>query len=270
MIPNVLTIAGSDSSGGAGIQADLKTFTAFGVYGASVVTALTAQNTKGVQSIHWVPGDFVAAQLGATLSDLDFAAIKIGMAGRVDAVAAIADALAAGVSPAIVLDPVMVATSGDPLLEADAEAALKSQLIPRAGLITPNIHEAARLLGAAPAADAAAMQEQAVGLRDLGVDAVLLTGGDLEGSQSVDVLADAIGVEHYAATRIATRDTHGTGCTLSSAVAANLALGRDLRAAIAEAKAFVSDALASADALSVGAGRGPLNHLARRAGKTSN
>jgi len=261
MIPNVLTIAGSDSSGGAGIQADLKTFSALGVYGASVVTALTAQNTKGVEAIHDVPADFVASQLEAVLSDLTIAAVKIGMAGSADTIAAIAKRLCQGFKAPIVLDPVMVATSGDALLGADAEQALKEALVPLAHLITPNAHEAARLLGRTPAKDLAAMQTHAVALHEASAQAVLLTGGDLAGGQAVDILVDVEGSLQLSTDRVVTSNTHGSGCTLSSAIAANLALGLPLRQAVERAKAFVSESLLRAGELSVGAGRGPLNHL---------
>ena len=261
MVPNALTIAGSDSSGGAGIQADLKTFSALGVYGASVVTALTAQNTRGVTAIHPVPADFVAAQLDAVLSDLDIAAVKIGMAGSADAIAAIAGRLACGVGAPVVLDPVMIATSGDALLDDAAEAALVEALLPLAWLITPNAREAARLLGCEPARDAAAMRDQAERLLALGPRAVLVTGGDMEGAEALDVLVDAEGPRAFAAKRVVTANTHGSGCTLSSAIAAHLALGATLRQAVERAKAFVTQSLQTADVLRVGKGRGPLNHL---------
>ena len=261
MIPNVLTIAGSDCSGGAGIQADLKTFSALGVYGASVITALTAQNTVGVAAIHDVPAAFVVAQLDAILDDLAVAAIKIGMAGSAESIAAIAARLARGPVAPIVLDPVMVATSGDALLSPEAERALAEGLVPLARLITPNCAEAARLLGRAPAGDPATMEAHAAALRERGAQAVLVTGGDMSGGEALDVLVDAEGTARFSAPRVETANTHGSGCTLSSAIAANLALGRPLRQAVEHAKAFVGESLERAGELSVGRGRGPLNHL---------
>ncbi len=261
MIPNALTIAGSDSSGGAGIQADLKTFSALGVYGASVVTALTAQNTQGVAAIHDVPAGFVAAQLDAVLGDLSIQAVKIGMAGSAAAIAAIAARLSGDFDAPIVVDPVMVATSGDALLGPDAEQALSNALIPLARLITPNAQEAARLLGCPPAEDLETMETHAAALRARGTHAVLVTGGDMAGAQAVDILVDAEGSSRFAGDRLATGNTHGSGCTLSSAIAANLAHGQSLRQAIEAAKAFVSESLVRSGELSVGKGRGPLNHL---------
>jgi hydroxymethylpyrimidine/phosphomethylpyrimidine kinase len=261
MIPNALTIAGSDSSGGAGIQADLKTFSALGVYGASVVTALTAQNTQGVAAIHDVPAGFVAAQLDAMLGDLSIHAVKIGMAGTADAIAAIAARLGGDFDAPIVVDPVMVATSGDALLGPDAEQALSNALIPLARLITPNAQEAARLLGCPQAEDLETMEAHAGALHARGAHAVLVTGGDMSGTHAVDILVDAEGSLRFTEDRVATGNTHGSGCTLSSAVAANLAHGQSLRQAIEGAKAFVTEALARSGELSVGKGRGPLNHL---------
>ncbi|MEM8744919.1 MAG: bifunctional hydroxymethylpyrimidine kinase/phosphomethylpyrimidine kinase [Pseudomonadota bacterium] len=261
MAPIALTIAGSDSSGGAGIQADLKTFSALGVYGASVITALTAQNTKGVDDIHPVPGEFVTAQLEAVLDDLDIKAIKIGMVGGADAALAIADHLAALKDVPIVLDPVMVATSGDSLLEEKAEAVLTDMLLPMADVLTPNLEEAARLLDDAPAADEADMLRQAKQLLERGCRAVLVKGGHGGGAEAVDILWDGVEMTRLAAPRVQTHNTHGTGCTLASAIAAGFAKGSSLKAACEDAKSYLNAALAHADRLEVGSGSGPAHHF---------
>jgi hydroxymethylpyrimidine/phosphomethylpyrimidine kinase len=256
-----VTIAGSDSSGGAGIQADLKTFAALGVYGASVIAALTAQNTKGVTAIHDVPADFVAAQIDAVFSDLDVGAVKIGMLSQTAAIEAVAEGLARHHAKNIVLDPVMVATSGDRLLASSAVEALRRKLIPLALVVTPNLPEAAALTGATPARDEREMEVQARELLTLGARTVLIKGGHGEGDESVDLLIGQGEVVRLAAKRIATRNTHGTGCTLSSAIAAGLARGLDLVAAVQQAKAYVTAAIAAADRLGVGHGHGPLHHF---------
>ncbi len=262
MIPIALTIAGSDCSGGAGIQADLKTFSALGVYGSSVITALTAQNTRGVSAIHILPGDFISAQLDAVFDDLDIKVIKIGMVGGAGAVTAIASKLCALGGVPIVLDPVMVATSGDPLLDADTEQALREHLIPLADLITPNLEEAARLLGEnVSATGELEMQGQAERLMELGPRAVLVKGGHGEGEEAVDILWDGASVTRLAAPRIDTRNTHGTGCTLSSAIAAELAQGLPLDEACTSGKKYLAGALAAADTLGVGQGSGPVHHF---------
>lgn len=261
MTPIALTVAGSDSSGGAGIQADLKTFAALGVYGASVITALTAQNTQGVSAIHDVPADFIAAEIDAVFSDLDVRAVKIGMLSQVAAIEAVAAGLDRHAAQNVVLDPVMVATSGDKLLAANAVNALRKLLIPRALIITPNLPEAAALTETPLARDEAAMQAQGRALLDLGAQVVLIKGGHGHSAESVDLLVDANGVTRLAARRIATSNTHGTGCTLSSAIAAGLAKGRGLATACREAKAYVTDAIAAADTLDVGHGHGPLHHF---------
>jgi hydroxymethylpyrimidine/phosphomethylpyrimidine kinase len=258
-----LTIAGSDSSGGAGIQADLKTFAALGVYGASVITALTAQNTKSVSGIHPVPADFVTAQLDAVFSDLDISAVKIGMVADAAIIHAIAAALKRVRPKAVVLDPVMVATSGDRLLASDAVDALRTKLIPLADIITPNLPEAAALLNEGVASNAAAIEAQGRRLLALGSRAVLIKGGHGEGPDSTDYLITADGLETLTAPRIATQNTHGTGCSLSSAIAAGLAKGENLVTAVRNAKAFVSAAIASADRFSVGHGHGPIHHFHR-------
>lgn len=262
-IPIALTIAGSDCSGGAGIQADLKTFAALGVYGASVITALTAQNTRGVSGIHPVPAAFVAAQMDAVLGDLDVKAVKIGMVAELATIEAIAAALARWSPAAIVLDPVMVATSGDPLLSPDAVAGLRTKLIPRAALITPNLPEAAALLDEPVASGEAAIAGQGRRLLALGCPAVLIKGGHGQGAESIDYLISGNGTIALTAPRIATDSTHGTGCSLSSAIAAFLAKGEALETAVRHAKAWVTAAIAAADRLEVGHGRGPIHHFHR-------
>jgi hydroxymethylpyrimidine/phosphomethylpyrimidine kinase len=256
-----VTIAGSDSSGGAGIQADLKTFAALGVYGASVITALTAQNTEKVAAILDVPADFIAAQIDAVFSDLDVGAVKIGMLSRAAAIEAVARGLVRHKAQNIVLDPVMVASSGDRLLAPDAVGALRRLLIPRALVVTPNLPEAAALTGASLARNEAEMEVQAREILALGARNVLIKGGHGDGEESVDLLIGQGEVVRLSAKRIATRNTHGTGCTLSSAIAAGLAKGRDLIAAAQDAKAYVTAAIAAADRLQVGHGHGPLHHF---------
>jgi hydroxymethylpyrimidine/phosphomethylpyrimidine kinase len=256
-----LTIAGSDSSGGAGIQADLKTFSALGVYGASAITALTAQNTLGVEAVHVVPPDFIVKQIEAVARDLDVGAVKIGML----ATSAIIEAVAAGLRSfpgiPVVLDPVMVAASGDPLLDEDAVETLRAVLLSRASLITPNLPEAAKLLVGHQAKDEREMSAQAEALRRLGAKAVLIKGGHAEGDTAVDILVDDEGVLRLEAPRVATRNTHGTGCTLSSAIAAGLAKGASLREAVVAAKTCVTAAIEAADVLRIGKGRGPVHHF---------
>jgi len=259
----VLSVAGSDSGGGAGIQADLKTFAAFGVYGASVITALTAQNTQGVSGIHQVPADFVTAQMDAVFGDLEVGAVKIGMVAQLATIDAIAAGLARWSPKHVVLDPVMVATSGDRLLAADAVERLRTTLIPRAVLITPNLPEAAALLDEPVAADEAAIESQGRRLLALGCDAVLIKGGHGQGAESIDYLVSGHGTLALSTQRIATPNTHGTGCSLSSAIAAGLAKGEDLEAAVRQAKAWISAAIAAADRFSVGHGHGPIHHFHR-------
>jgi hydroxymethylpyrimidine/phosphomethylpyrimidine kinase len=259
--PVALTIAGSDSSGGAGIQADLKTFAALGVYGASAITALTAQNTRGVSGIHAVPADFVTAQIDAVFSDLDVGAVKIGMVAQAASIDAIAAALLRWSARHVVLDPVMVATSGDRLLAVDAVEALRARLMPLAAVITPNLPEAAALLDEPVAASEAEIESQGRRLLALGCRAVLIKGGHAEGAQSIDYLIDAERTIVLAGPRVATRNTHGTGCSLASAVAAGLAKGEDLERAVRNAKAWVSAAIAAADRFSVGRGHGPIHHF---------
>jgi hydroxymethylpyrimidine/phosphomethylpyrimidine kinase len=261
--PVALTIAGSDSSGGAGIQADLKSFAALGVYGASAITALTAQNTKGVSGIHAVPPEFLAAQIDAVFSDLEVGAVKIGMVAQLASIEAIAAALRRWSPKHVVLDPVMVATSGDRLLAADAVEALRTTLIPLATIITPNLPEAAALLNEPVGPSEAAIESQGRKVLTLGCPAVLIKGGHGQGSESVDYLIRAGGTLSLAAPRVATQNTHGTGCSLSSAIAAELAKGADLETAVRNAKAFISAAIANADRFSVGHGHGPIHHFHR-------
>jgi len=304
--PIALTIAGSDSGAGAGVQADLKTFAALGVYGASVVTALTAQNTKGVRAIHYPPPEIVAAQIEAVLEDFAVAAIKIGMLGSAEIAGAVAERLGfpspqpspasgrggesllplareggarsatdegsgAGIadptpSPAsreggrafIVYDPVMIASSGEALCGAGFVETAKRQLLPLVDCLTPNLAEAAALLGEPIARSEADMARQGAALLKLGPRAALIKGGHLEGDEAVDLLVTANGVRRYVAPRIASRNLHGTGCTLSSAIAANVVLGAPLPEAVAAAKAFVREAIERGRRVTLGAGAGPL------------
>ncbi len=259
--PIALTIAGSDSSGGAGIQADLKTFAALGVYGASVITALTAQNTSGVSGIHVVPAGFVTAQIDAVFSDLHVDAVKIGMVAQLATIDAVVAGLARWSPQHIVLDPVMVATSGDRLLAAEAVEALRRKLVSRASLITPNLPEAAALLGEPVASSEAAIERQGTRLLSMGCPAVLIKGGHGEGAESIDYLIRPSGTVALAAPRIATKNTHGTGCSLSSAIAAGLAKGEQMEPAIRHAKAWISAAIGAADRIRVGHGHGPIHHF---------
>ncbi len=259
----VLTIAGSDSSGGAGIQADLKTFSALGAYGASVITALTAQNTQGVVDIHVPPAEFVTAQLDAVFSDLPIAAVKIGMLANAGIVRAVAAALRRYRPQHVVLDTVMIAKSGHALLAPDAVAALRDELLPLADLLTPNLPEAAALLGENEAADEASMLRQGQALLALGPRAVLMKGGHLAGALCPDWLIEGGGASRLGGTRIPTGNTHGTGCTLSAAIAALLPQRPALADAVIDAKAYLSEALTHADRLEVGSGIGPVHHFSR-------
>jgi hydroxymethylpyrimidine/phosphomethylpyrimidine kinase len=259
-VPTAVTIAGSDTSGGAGIEADLKTFSALGVYGAAVVTALTAQNTQGVVAIHEVPADFIAAQINAVFADIAIGAVKIGMLGNAPAIEVVTAALDRYRSHNVVLDPVMVASSGERLLHEDAIGRLR-ELIPRAHVVTPNLPEAAALLEEPLARDEDEMTAQAQRLQALGAVAVLIKGGHGSGPESVDLLITADGVSRLAAPRVATKNTHGSGCTFASALAAGLAKGLKLEEAALAAKAYVNAAIAAADRLEVGSGRGPLHHF---------
>jgi hydroxymethylpyrimidine/phosphomethylpyrimidine kinase len=261
-IPIALTLAGSDSGGGAGIQADLKTFAARGVYGASVITALTAQNTRGVRAIHDVPADFITAQIDAVFDDLDIRAVKIGMVAQHAAIEAIAAGLDRWSAPNVVVDPVMVATSGDRLLAADAVEAVRSLLLPRALIVTPNLPEAAALLDEPLVAHVESeVIRQGERLLELGCRSVLIKGGHGDGPESTDYLIGRDGVVRLAAPRVRTHNTHGTGCTLSSAIAAGLARGEALEEAVRNAKAYITAAIAAADRLNVGRGHGPVHHF---------
>lgn len=261
MIRNVLTIAGSDPSGGAGIQADLKTFAANGTYGMAALTALTAQNTQGVSAVELASPGFVAAQIKSVFDDVRVDAIKIGMIATAEIARAVADTLADHRDIPVVLDPVMVAKGGASLLAEDAVAALRDALLPLATVVTPNLPEAARLLGMAEAADREAMAGQAAALVHLGPAAVLVKGGHLDQPDSPDVLWTKGALRWFDAPRTPGKNTHGTGCTLSSAIAAQLARGADVVTAVAAAKRYVTGAIAAADALSVGQGHGPVHHF---------
>jgi hydroxymethylpyrimidine/phosphomethylpyrimidine kinase len=260
MIPNVLSIAGSDPSGGAGIQADLKTFAALGCYGMAVITALTAQNTQGVGAAHVPPADFVRQQIAMIFSDIDVAAIKIGLLPSAEIVEVVASELARHKPCPIVLDPVLVATSGDALGADDVPAALMRALFPLATLVTPNVTEAACLTGTAPPKDLAGLRLLAPKFLQAGVRAVLLKGGDLEGETADDLFLDATGETLFSAPRVKLAKTHGTGCTLSSAITANVAKGQDLVGAIEAAKAYLTAALQASGALNAGQGAKPLHH----------
>ena len=254
-----LTIAGSDSGGGAGIQADLKTFSALGAYGASVLTAITAQNTRAVTAVQALSPAIVRAQIEAVFDDLAVAAVKIGMLGDPSVIRAVAEGLRGRGLP-VVLDPVMVAKSGDRLLAAEAIAALRAELLPLATVLTPNLPEAAEILGESPAAGMAAQEAQGRALLACGPEWVLMKGGHAEGAICTDLLA---GPQRHVLTapRIDTRNTHGTGCTLSAAIAAGLAQGRTVPQAVTRAHAYLQGAIAAADGLSVGRGHGPVHHF---------
>lgn len=258
----VLTIAGSDSGGGAGIQADLKTFAANGCYGMSVITALTAQNTQGVSGIHPVPPEFVAQQLDAVLADIGVDAVKIGMLFSPELIEAIACKLREYRVAQVVLDPVMVAASGDKLLRDDAVAALKEHLIPLAALITPNLPEAAVLLDR-EITTRAAMADAAAVLADLGCQNVLVKGGHLVDGDSADCLYLGVSrqIQWLASPRIATRNNHGTGCTLSSAIAARLAQGDPMETAARHAKDYITGAIQAGAEYAIGHGHGPVHHF---------
>ena len=256
----VLTIAGSDSGGGAGIQADLKTFAALGAYGMSAITALTAQNTLGVAGIHAVPPDFLAAQIDAVASDIGAHAVKIGMLHAPEIVQAVAQAIDRHALPHVVLDPVMVSATGATLIEPPAVQTLVAELFPRAALITPNLDEAALLLGRR-VENAQDMPAAAQALLQMGARAVLLKGGHLPGDQVLDVLVERGGESHAMQhERVATGNLHGAGCTLSSALAVFLAQDLPLRLAAEAARSFVLDAIKEGAMVKTGQGVGPLNH----------
>lgn len=261
MIPVALTIAGSDSGGGAGIQADLKTFSALGVFGTSALTALTAQNTLGVSAVHAPPPDFVAAQIAAVLTDFRVGAAKTGMLHSAEIITAVAEALAEAPDLPLVVDPVMIATSGDPLIRPEAVMVMVKKLFPRAALVTPNLAEAAALTHAPIAQDLDAMQRQGEAIRAMGARAVLMKSGHAEGAEAIDLLVSEEGTRLFSAPRVETRHTHGTGCTLSAAIAAGLARGQPMEEAIGEAKAYLTAALVAGRELGLGHGNGPVHHF---------
>ncbi len=259
--PIALTIAGSDSGGGAGIQADLKAFSALGVYGASVITAVTAQNTRAVTAVEGISTQVIAAQIAAVLDDLEVAAVKIGMLATPEIIETVARGLEPFEGP-IVLDPVMVAKSGDALLADDAVATLREVLLPKATVLTPNLPEAARLLDQPEAETVDAMRGQGRALIRLGAGAVLMKGGHGSGDICTDLLVDADTVlAELKAPRLQTHNTHGTGCTLSSSIAAGLAKGATLTDAVTEAHGYLQGAIRAADQLTIGSGHGPVHHF---------
>jgi hydroxymethylpyrimidine/phosphomethylpyrimidine kinase len=260
MTATAMTIAGSDSGGGAGIQADIKTFSALGVYATSVITAVTAQNTLGVTAVEDVSPTTIRAQMQAVLADITVHAIKIGMVSRSKTIFAIAQELG-GYNGPVVLDPVMVATSGDRLLREDAIEALISGLVPKAAIVTPNLPEAA-LITATPMAETPAQTiRQAEIILSAGAAAVLIKGGHAGGSSSVDLLVDHTGVTEFSAPRVDTKNDHGTGCTLAAAVTAGLANGLPLEEAVRHAKAYLQQALIAGKDLAIGRGHGPVHHF---------
>jgi hydroxymethylpyrimidine/phosphomethylpyrimidine kinase len=270
MIPNVLSIAGFDPSGGAGIAADLKTFAALHCNGMAVITALTAQNTQGVRAVHVPPADFAAAQIDAIFEDIEVAAVKIGMLASPEIAEAVAERLAHHKPRFVVLDPVLEGTSGHALAAPGTAAAILKHLFPLVTLVTPNISEAARLTGQAVAGDVEGMRRAAMALHGQGAKAVLVKGGHMAGSTSDDLFFEQESFRLFSAPRVETRNTHGTGCTLSSAIAAFLARGHALEEAIGAAKTFLNGALAAAGALRAGKGPGPLNHFHGYWGRVEN
>ncbi len=261
MIATALTIAGSDPSGGAGIQADLKTFSARKVYGMSVITALTAQNTMGVNGVHLIPPTFVADQLNAILNDIRVGAIKIGMIANTEIAIAIADVLQVHSEIPIVIDPVMIAKGGHSLLDDNAIAVIKKRLFPLANILTPNLPEAASLLDKQTATTREEMEQQGRALLKLGSKAILMKGGHLDGDDSPDLLISEAGARWFEGQRIETKNTHGTGCTLSATLAAELAKGESLENAVSNAKNYLLAAIMAADSLDIGAGHGPTHHF---------
>lgn len=259
--PIALTIAGSDSGGGAGIQADLKTFSALGVFGCSAVSSLTAQNTLGVQGVLPIAPEFVQQQIESVLSDIPVAAIKTGMLATADIIAAVAESLRAYPQIPVVLDPVMVATSGDRLLAEDAIQTLIEQLMPLASIITPNLHEAAVLLNEPAANNLEQMQVQGKKILALGARAVLMKGGHTDDEQATDLLVTSEGTSRFSRPRLTTKNTHGTGCTLASAIAAGLAKKLPLPDAVKQAKDYLHNALLHSEKLHIGQGSGPVHHF---------
>ena len=257
-----LTIAGSDSGGGAGIQADIKTFSALGAYAASVITAITAQNTKGVTTVEDVSVATIIAQMDAVLSDLAINAVKIGMVSRIETIAAIAERLRRQSQP-VVLDPVMVATSGDRLLHEDAIETLRRDLLPLATIVTPNLPEAALLTGTSMAKTDTEIAQQAELILKAGTKAVLIKGGHGDGPESTDYLFADGAMQALSAPRVETKNDHGTGCTLAAAITAHLAKGYELREAVELSKDYLNGALDAGRGLAVGHGRGPVHHFYR-------
>lgn len=255
-----LTIAGSDSGGGAGIQADVKTFSALGVYGASVITAVTAQNTSAVTAVHEVPSDVVSAQIAAVLDDLSVDAVKLGMLFSPAIIAETAEHLRFFNGP-VVLDPVMIAKSGDSLLQDVAVDAMIAEMLPLASILTPNLPEAAKLLGCEPARTTAEMILQGKALLQMGPKAVLMKGGHGAGETLTDLLISPHYQVELTAPRLDTQNTHGTGCTLSSAIAAGLATGLDTEHAVRMAHSYLQKAIRAADTLEIGSGHGPVHHF---------
>ncbi|CAM2959004.1 bifunctional hydroxymethylpyrimidine kinase/phosphomethylpyrimidine kinase [Rariglobus hedericola] len=261
MIPNVLSIAGVDPSGGAGLLADLKAFSALGAYGTGVVAALTAQNTRGVTGVQAVPVEFIAQQIDTLFADVRIDAVKIGMLGTAEIVATVAAALRRHHVSRLVVDPVMVSKSGHHLLSPDAVEALRTEIIPLAEIITPNLPEAEVLLTRAPIRTLADMRTAARALHALGPRIVVLKGGHLDGAESIDVIDNGIMQTELHSPRITTKNTHGTGCTLSAAIAALLPQHTDPLNAIRAAKAYLTSAIAASDQLAVGSGHGPVHHF---------
>lgn len=259
-LQNVLTIAGSDSGGGAGIQADLKTFSALGVYGASVITALTAQNTQTVKAVFSVDSSFVSQQIETVFDDIQIGAVKTGMLGNRSVIQSVADALRSK-NIQLVVDPVMISTSGSVLLEAEASETLIKELFPLALVVTPNMPEAAAILGSDEPYSIDGMKEMARAIYELGPQSVLLKGGHMEGTHCLDIFFDGVKFWEFDSPKVDTRNTHGTGCTLASAITAFIAKGESLPVAIAEAKKYITSALENADKLNVGNGHGPVNHF---------
>jgi hydroxymethylpyrimidine kinase/phosphomethylpyrimidine kinase len=260
-ISNALTIAGSDSGGGAGIQADLKTFSALGVYGASVITALTAQNTQVVKSVFPVSPSFVTDQLDAVFSDIQIDAVKVGMLGNAEMVNTVADYFSDVTDLKMIIDPVMISKSGNALLSSSAVNVLIDKLLPLAYLVTPNLPEVAALLGEDEPSSIDEMKASAVKLQRLGVSNVLIKGGHLGGENSPDILFDGHEFIEFHHARITTKNTHGTGCTLASAITAYVAKGFSVSEAVAQAKEYITAAIKAADSLNVGRGHGPVNHF---------
>jgi len=257
-MPRCLTIAGSDSGGGAGIQADLKTFAALGVYGMSALTAITAQNTLGVQGVYELPADFVGLQIDSVVTDIGVDAVKTGMLSNAEIIAVVAAKVREHALPSLVVDPVMVAKSGDPLLRPEAREALIRLLLPLAVVVTPNLHEA-RVLTGMDIQTVADMERAAVAIHQMGARHVVVKGGHLSGD-SVDVLYDGERFVHFPSPRVETKNTHGTGCTFASAIAAGLAKGLDVVEAVRQAKEYIT--LALRHSLDLGHGHGPTHHFA--------